>query len=177
MDRLFCRVSYGKTAPRGLPSATELKATHQSHLANDVTMYPYVTIGAKIIPHPFPFRNSVISQAIPGPCTLQRRKYPWRERKKERHFHKLQFFIGLSLFIFFVSRADGSLWHAIITVFFFSFFFFISIMHSYIRPHEYVALRLMSDTTKIIQLVPNTYVFNPFVLCVSTSSLVVKSSG
>ncbi|KAL2004595.1 hypothetical protein VTN00DRAFT_3331 [Thermoascus crustaceus] len=29
-------------------------------------------------------------------------------------------------------------------------------MHSYIRPHEYVALRLPSDVTKVIQLTPNT---------------------
>lgn len=31
-------------------------------------------------------------------------------------------------------------------------------MHSYIRPYQYVAFRLPSDATKIIQLEPNTYV-------------------
>lgn len=32
-------------------------------------------------------------------------------------------------------------------------------MHSYIRPHEYVAIRLPSDATRIVEVVPNTYVF------------------
>lgn len=35
-------------------------------------------------------------------------------------------------------------------------------MHSSIRPHEYVALRLPSDVTKVIQLTPNTYAQFPF---------------
>lgn len=42
-------------------------------------------------------------------------------------------------------------------------------MHSYIRPHQHVALRLPSDTTKIVKVVPNTYVLlssahEPFLL-------------
>lgn len=29
-------------------------------------------------------------------------------------------------------------------------------MQSFVRPHEHVALRLPSDQTKVVQLVPNT---------------------
>ncbi|KAK1139464.1 tRNA (adenine(58)-N(1))-methyltransferase non-catalytic subunit trm6 [Aspergillus melleus] len=32
-------------------------------------------------------------------------------------------------------------------------------MHSYIRPHQHVALRLPSDSTKIVKVVPNTMIF------------------
>ncbi|PLB52169.1 putative eukaryotic translation initiation factor 3, gamma subunit [Aspergillus steynii IBT 23096] len=32
-------------------------------------------------------------------------------------------------------------------------------MHSYIRPHQHVALRLPSDLTKIVKVVPNTLIF------------------
>ena len=38
-------------------------------------------------------------------------------------------------------------------------------MHSFIRPNQYVAIRLPSDLTKLVQLVPNTYV-----ICLSKKS-------
>ena len=32
------------------------------------------------------------------------------------------------------------------------------VMHTHILPHTYVALRLPSESLKVVQLVPNTYV-------------------
>lgn len=47
-------------------------------------------------------------------------------------------------------------------------------MHSFVRPHEYVVLRLPSDTSKVIKLVPNTYVSGAFALCVSSFPLALN---
>lgn len=49
-------------------------------------------------------------------------------------------------------------------------------MHSFVRPYEYVVLRLPSDTSKVIKLVPNTYVSGAFALCVSSFPLVLNLS-